>query len=92
LFVSFEWDDNKRRLNLRKHRVEFADAVSAFDDPAAITIPDDESEEEERLATLATDLFGRILVVVYTWRGDNIRLISARKANARERKEYGGQS
>jgi uncharacterized DUF497 family protein len=89
--VSFEWDDHKRRLNLRKHRVEFADAVSVFDDPAAITIPDDEGEEEERIATLASDMFGRILVVVYTWRGDTIRLISARKANACERKEYGEQ-
>jgi len=87
--VSFEWDEQKRQLNMRKHRVEFADAVSVFEDPDAITLPGDYTEEEERFVTLASDLFGRILVVVYTWRGDAIRLISARKATASERKQYG---
>ena len=87
--VSFEWDEEKRRLNLRKHRVEFADAVSAFEDPDAITLPDDDDDDENRFVTVALDLFGRVLVVVYTWRGDTIRVISARKATARERKQYG---
>ena len=87
--VSFEWDEEKRRLTLRKHGVEFADAVTAFEDPDAITLPEDDSEGEERFVTLACDLFGRVLVIVYTWRGDAIRVISARKATRSERKQYG---
>jgi uncharacterized DUF497 family protein len=87
--VSFEWDEEKRRLNLRRHRVEFADAVTALEDPEAITRPDEDNDEEIRFVTIASDLFGRVLVVVYTWRGDTIRIISARKATARERNQYG---
>jgi len=87
--VNFEWDEEKRRQNLRKHSVEFADAVSALEDEEALTSADDDSDEEERFVTLGADLFGRILVVVYTWRGDSVRLISARKATPRERKQYG---
>jgi uncharacterized DUF497 family protein len=87
--VSYEWDEEKQRQNLRKHSVEFADAVSALEDEDALTSPDDDSDEEDRFVTLGADLFGRILVVVYTWRGDVVRLISARKATLRERKQYG---
>ena len=87
--MSYEWDEEKRRQNLRKHAVEFADAVSALEDEDALTSPDDDNDEEDRFVTLGADLFGRILVVVYTWRGDMVRLISARKATARERQQYG---
>jgi uncharacterized protein len=87
--VSFEWDEEKRRQNLRKHAVEFADAVSALEDEQALTFPDDDSDEEDRFVTLGADLFGRIIVVIYTWRADTVRLISARKATRRERKQYG---
>lgn len=87
--VSFEWDEAKQSANARKHHVEFADAVSVFDDDAALTMRDDSADEEERFITLGEDLFGRILVVVYTWRGNSIRVISARKATARERRDYG---
>ena len=80
--MSYEWDEEKQRQNLRKHSVEFADAVSALEDEDALTSPDDDSDEEDRFVTLGADLFGRILVVVYTWRGDMVRLISARKATA----------
>ncbi|MDQ6800057.1 MAG: BrnT family toxin [Acidobacteriota bacterium] len=88
--MTFEWDDEKRHTNLRKHAVEFADAVSAFEDDNAITLRDEDSEGEERFVTLARDAFGRVLVVVYTWREEKIRLISARKATRRERKQYEG--
>jgi len=88
--LTFEWDEDKRRSNLRKHAVEFADAVSAFEDHNAITLRDEDSEEEERFVTVATDAFERVLVVVYTWREEKIRLISARKATRRERKQYEG--
>jgi uncharacterized DUF497 family protein len=88
--VSFEWDPAKARANADKHRIEFADAVAVFDDGSAVTIADDDSEDEERWVTIGRDAFDRILVVVYTWRGTNIRLISAWKASRREQREYEG--
>jgi uncharacterized protein len=87
--VSFDWDEAKAQTNARKHKVDFADAVAVFEDGSAITIPDEDSDDEERWVTVGTDVFGRLLVVVYTWRGANIRLISARKANRHERADYG---
>lgn len=87
--MSFEWDLTKAQSNLRKHGVDFADAVSVLDDEAALTMEDPSSGAERRWTTLGMDLFGRLLVVVYTWRGDSIRLISARAATAREREQYG---
>ena len=86
--MSFEWDAQKARTNARKHGVEFADAVAALEDETAITVPDDETAEEERFVTIGRDAFGRLLVVVYTWRSENIRVISARKATKRERESY----
>ncbi|MBI4770411.1 MAG: BrnT family toxin [Chloroflexi bacterium] len=83
----YQWNPDKAQANLRKHRVDFADAVSVFADEAAITV-EDEYPGEEHFVTIGTDAFGRILVVVYAWRGDSIRLISARKATARERRQY----
>lgn len=89
--MSYEWDEAKRASNLTKHRVDFADAVSALEDEAALTMPEPTVEEEDRFVTLGADLFGRLLVVVYTWRGDAIRVISARKATKRERATYGAE-
>ena len=87
--MAFEWDPVKAGANYRKHRVYFADAIGVLEDGSAITIPDDDSDEEQRFVTVGRDGFARLLVVVYTWRGSNIRLISARKANRREIKDYG---
>lgn len=87
--VEFEWDAQKARSNLRKHGVDFADCVSVFFDDLAITI-NDSSSDEERFITIGADALGRILVVVYTWRGERIRIISTRKATRRERKHYEG--
>lgn len=65
-----------------------ADAVSVFADDFAITVMD-EHPDEERFVTIGMDALARILVVVYTWRGEScIRLISARKATRRERQQY----
>jgi uncharacterized DUF497 family protein len=83
-----EWDHAKARLNFRKHGVIFADAVASLEDEGALTMRDPFSSEEERWVTMGLDAFGRVLVVVYTWRGDTARLISARKATARERRQY----
>ncbi len=85
--MTYQWDGDKAAANLRKHGIDFADAVSVFADDLAITIPD-ERFEEDRFITMGMDAFGRVLVVVYTWRGDEIRVISARKATRREREEY----
>ena len=85
--MTYQWDNGKATANLRKHGIDFADAVSVFSDDLAITIPD-ERFDEERFITVGMDAFGRVLVVVYTWRGNEIRLISARKATRPERKQY----
>ena len=63
--MSYEWDPNKAIANIEKHGIDFADAVTVFDDLNAVTI-DDPDYEEKRFITIAMDAFGRILVVVYT--------------------------
>ncbi len=88
--VSYEWDPAKARANLAKHGIRFADAIAVLEDERALTIRDPFSEEEERWITLGSDAMGRALVVVYSWRGGNARLISARRATRRERKQYEG--
>jgi uncharacterized protein len=85
--MAYQWDRDKAASNLNKHDIDFADAVSVFSDDLATTVNDDRFEEE-RFITIGIDAFGRILVVVYTWRGDEIRLISARKATRSERNQY----
>jgi len=85
--TDYEWDPDKAASNLSKHGVDFADAVGVFEDDRALTI-EDTSTTEERFKTLGTDFTGRLLVVVYTYRGDRIRLISARKATAPQRNAY----
>ncbi len=87
--VNYQWDREKAGANLLKHGVCFADAVSVFSDEAALTIEDDDPDEQ-RFVTIGIDAFGRLLVVVYTWRGEDIRVISARKATGRERRHYEG--
>jgi uncharacterized DUF497 family protein len=85
--MAAEWDPAKARSNFRKHGVRFADAVSALEDPGAMTIRD-ESEDEQRWITLGMDSLARLLVVAYTWRNHNVRLISARPAIRGERRQY----
>jgi hypothetical protein len=86
-FVNYEWDPKKAASNLSKHGVDFADAATVFDDENAITMKDDHTDED-RYVSIAMDAMGRVLVMVYTWREDNIRIISARKATPRERRQY----
>ena len=82
------WDPRKASSNLRKHRIRFSDAEMVLFDPHALTREDSEARGEQRLVSVGTDSAGRILVVVYTHRGENLRLISARAATGRERKTY----
>jgi len=82
------WDPEKARSNHQKHGVRFSDAETVLFDPQAITAEDQTADEERRFVTMGMDAVARILVVVYSYRGDDIRLISARSANRRERQQY----
>lgn len=86
--MNSEWDPNKAALNYRKHGVRFADAVSALEDELALTRTEETAAGEERFVTVGSDAFGRVLVVVYTWRRDRVRIISARKATPTEVRAY----
>jgi uncharacterized DUF497 family protein len=85
--VDLEWDLKKAAANLRQHGIDFADAATALHDDLAITVFDDETGEE-RFVTVAADALGRVVVVVFTWRGSQIRLFSARRATRAERLRY----
>ena len=82
-----QWDPAKARANFRKHGIRFADAVTALEDEMAISVRD-ESEDEDRWVTIGMDSLARILVVVYTWREEQVRLISPRPATPREIGQY----
>ena len=84
----FEWDPAKALANVRKHGVEFSDAVTALGDELSITIADPDAQVVERYVSIGTDAYGRLLVTVYAIRSDVVRIISARKATRRERMTY----
>lgn len=87
--LNFEWDENKAKSNLAKHGVSFDEASTVFGDSLSLTISDpDHSQIEDRFIIIGSSHSGKLLVVVHTERGDNIRIISARRATRRERKSY----
>lgn len=87
--LRFEWDDVKSRSNQDKHGVSFAEAATVFGDALSILIPDPlHSEDEERLMLLGQSQRQRLLVVIHTERKGTTRLISARLATAKERRDY----
>lgn len=83
----FEWDKIKAGKNEAKHKISFGDTFGVFEDPHALTLQQ-VVDGEERHVSIGMDAFGRVLVVVYAWRGENIRIISARKAKRYEVKQY----
>jgi uncharacterized DUF497 family protein len=85
--MNYDWDRGKAAANRLKHGVDFADAVAVFSDAMALTL-EELSAEEQRFVTLGMNAMDQLLVVVYTWREDRIRVISARKAEPHERKAY----
>lgn len=85
--IEAEWDPAKARANLRKHGIRFADALTALEDARAISLRG-EGGDEERWVSIGMDSLARILVVVYTWRDERVRLISARPATRREARQY----
>ena len=85
----FEWDQNKSDKNEKKHGITFEEAKTVFNDRYAITIDDpDHSDDEYRYIDIGFSSEGRILVVWYTERNENIRIIGSRKAIPTERKAY----
>ena len=87
--TGFQWDAEKAKANLRKHGVAFAEAAWVFLDPLSVTIHDpDHSESEDRYLTVGASASGRLLIVGHTNRGDQIRIVSARRLTRTERKEY----
>lgn len=87
--LKFEWDQTKDQENQKKHGVSFEEAKTVFNDPFSITITDlEHSINEDRFINIGISQLQRILVVVYTERQEKIRIISCRKANLQERKNY----
>lgn len=87
--VGYEWDPGKGRTNLAKHGVSFEDAATVFDDPSERTIGEiADSHGEDRFLTIGRARSGLLIAVAFSYRGDRIRVISARPATQRERKRY----
>jgi uncharacterized DUF497 family protein len=86
--MRFAWDRSKAADNLKKHRVAFDEAVTAFYDPLSATFPDPASQGEERLVTIGHSSLGRLLVVIHAEQGETIRIVSARLATSQERKRH----
>ena len=91
--MKFEWDQPKDRMNRAKHEVTFTEACGVFADSMHLSLFDPgHSQEEDRWMTLGISLTGKVLVVAHTYREtggkETVRIISARKANPNESKEY----
>jgi uncharacterized DUF497 family protein len=89
--MRFEWDGDKAKANVKRHRVSFDEAVTVFYDPLAATFADpDHSDDESRFLTVGYSARGRLVVVSHVERGTATRLITARRATAHERKRHEG--
>jgi len=82
------WDPRKAKSNLDKHGIRFSDAEGVLHDPSALTREDPAARGEQRFVSIGTDFVGRVLVVVYAYGDNDIRLISARRATRKERDQY----
>jgi len=85
--MSFEWDEAKRAGNIRGRKIDFIDVIPLFEYPT-LEIVDDRYDYGETRIKCFGELDGRVYIVIYTWRGENRRIISARKANVREQRAY----
>ena len=89
LTMQFKWDPAKAKLNFKKHKIHFEEAVTVFYDPLSATFNDaDHSIKEQRFITIGFSSQDRLLVVSHTERGADLRIISARRATAHERKKH----
>jgi uncharacterized DUF497 family protein len=88
--MRIQYDPAKDAANVRKHGVSFPDAEGVFKDPLALTIEDPDAQGERRYVAIGLGNLGDLLVVVYTERAEEYRLISARRATRKERRTYEG--
>ena len=86
--MSIEFDSAKDEANRQKHGVSLAEGDGVLNDPLALTIEDERVEGEQRFVSLGMSIFDSLMVVVWTLRGTNCRLISVRKAEPKERRNY----
>ncbi len=87
--LQFEWDEYKAKLNFKKHSIKFEEAITVFKDPLAYIFDDEwHSIDEKREIIIGHDLNYRLLLVCFTERNNKIRIISARLATKKERKDY----
>jgi len=86
--VSADFDPKKDAANVKKHGASLSEGDGVLNDPLAITVEDDSAEGERRFVTIGMNVFGSLMVVVHTPRGEEVRIISVRKADPRERRNY----
>lgn len=87
--MKVEWDKNKAKSNVIKHKISFEEAQTVFEDDFTVTISDDEhSIDEKRFITIGYSASGRLLIVCHTFEATEIRIISARKPTKTERRNY----
>jgi len=86
--VSAEFDPKKDAANLKKHGVSLSEGDGVLNDPLALTVEDKSAEGEQRFVTIGTNVFGSLMVVVHTPGGEGVRIISVRKADPKERRNY----
>jgi uncharacterized DUF497 family protein len=84
----FVWDEAKRKSNLRKHGLDFRDAHLVYDNPEKCTYESSRPDEERWLDLAIAVLHGKLLALIYTRRGEDVRIISFRPASQEERKQY----
>ncbi|MGP1678170.1 MAG: BrnT family toxin [Burkholderiales bacterium] len=86
--MSTDFDPKKDAANINKHGVSLSEGDGVLNDPLALTVEDDSVGGEQRFVTIGTNVFGLLMVVVHTPRGDGTRTISVRKADPKERRNY----
>lgn len=86
--MTSDFDPKKDAANLKKHGVSLSEGDGVLNDPLAITVEDESAEGEQRFVTIGMNVFGALMVVVHTPRGDEVRIISVRKADPKERRAY----
>ena len=86
--MSAEFDPRKDAANLKKHGVSLSEGDGVLSDPLALTVEDDSARGEQRFVTIGMNVFGTLMVVVHTSRRDGPRIISVRKPDPKERRDY----
>ena len=86
--MSAEFDPKKDAANIKKHGVSLSEGDGVLNDPLALTVEDDSAEDEQRFVTIGMNTFGSLMVIVHTPRSEGPRVISVRKPDPRERRNY----